>query len=375
MRSVARQFGLSLSTVQHWVRRAGTQRLDRIDFATHATGPASPVNRTPAHLEDRILDLRKTLKIDSDLGEYGALAIHRELHQTQLGWIPSIRTIGRILERRGALDGVRRQRRPAPPLGWYLPEVVSGYAEVDAFDIIEDLRIQDGPLIDVLNAISLHGGLVASWPQRSPIKAIWTQDCILNHWRQIGLPGYGQFDNDTRFQGAHHHPDSLGRVIRICLQLGVVPVFIPPAESGFQATIESYNGRWQRLVWHRFHHQNLTALTRRSDRFVKAVCTKQAERIERAPARRPFPLAWKLNFQRPVAGRVIYLRRTDEKGRVRFLGHTWSVDRHWLHRLVRCEVFLDHSYIRMFALRRRDPDHQPLLNEVPYVFPNKSFTE
>ena len=375
MRSVARRFGLSLSTVQHWLGRAGSQRLDRVDFTTHPTGPASPVNRTPAHLEEQILDLRRTLKIDSDLGEYGAVAIHRELLRAHLDGVPSVRTIARILERRGAVDGSHRPRRPAPPLGWYLPDVARGDAEVDAFDLIEDLRIQDGPLIDVLNAISLHGGLVASWPKASPFRALWTQDCILDHWRRIGLPGYGQFDNDTRFQGAHHYRDSLGRIIRICLQLGVTPVFIPPGESGFQASIESYNGRWQRFVWRRFHHPNLPALARRSHRFVKAVCVKQAARIEHAPARRPFPQDWNLNLQRPATGCVIYLRRTDEQGRVQFLGRTWSVDRLWPHRLVRCEVLLNHSCIRMFALRRRDPGHQPLLNEVPYTFPNKPFKE
>jgi hypothetical protein len=73
------------------------------------------------------------------------------------------------------------------------------------------------------------------------------------------LPDYAQFDNSTIFQGSRK-PDSLGKVIRFCLILGVVPVFVPLHETGFQASIESYNGRWQRGVWQRFHFDNLRAV-------------------------------------------------------------------------------------------------------------------
>lgn len=376
MRAVARHLGVTLSTVQYWMHRAGDQRLDRIDFSSHTTGPSTPANRTALPIENRVLHLRRTLQHHSDLGEYGAAAIQRELiRQAHTPPVPSIRTIGRILERRGALDGTRRLRRPAPPLGWYLPEVAGHRAEVDAFDIIEDLRIEKGDLVDVLNAISLHGGLVASWPRKSPFRARWTQSCLLDHWRQVGLPGYAQFDNDTRFQGAHQFPDSIGRVIRMCLALRVVPIFIPPGETGFQAAIESYNGRWQRAVWRRFHHNDIPALSRRSDRFVEAVRAKHTERMERSPARRPFPEGCRLNLHGKPTGRLIYLRRTDEQGHVRFLGHTWKVDSHWPHRLVRCEVLLDQNCVQLFALRRRDPEHQPLLNEVAYEFPNRPFIE
>ena len=52
-----------------------------------------------------------------------------------------------------------------------------------------------------------------------------------------------------------------------------------------------------------------------------------------------------------------------------------TVDRHWLHRLVRAEVNLDDNTIRFFALRRREPTDQPLLNKVPYTLPKRPFQE
>src|SRR5688500_13057011 len=39
-RDVARHFGVALSTVQLWVARAGSQRLDRVDWADRPDGPA-----------------------------------------------------------------------------------------------------------------------------------------------------------------------------------------------------------------------------------------------------------------------------------------------------------------------------------------------
>jgi hypothetical protein len=316
-------------------------------------------------LEDLVLQIRRELHDHSDLGEFGAAAIGRELLQRGLAAPPSLRTIGRILERRGALDARRRVRRPAPPVGWYLPEVAAHRAELDAFDIVEGLVIKGGPEVVVLNGISLHGGVIESWP-RTHITAAVTRAALVEHWRAVGLPAYAQFDNDTRFQGPHQYPDTIGSVIRLCLSLGVVPVFAIPHEMGIQAAIESLNGRWQAKVWARFHHPSLEALQAQSAKYVLASRQRAAARIEAAPPRRPFPAQWRLQLRVPVQGHIIYLRRTNAQGSATLLGHTFQVDPVWSHRLVRCQVDLDAAVIRFYALRRREPDRQPLLREVPY---------
>src|SRR5262252_6553890 len=89
--------------------------------------------------EDLVLTLRQQLRDTSDLGEFGAATIHREWLARGLADPPSIRTIGLILERRGALHRRRRTRRPPPPPGWYLPAVADGRAELDSFDLVEGL--------------------------------------------------------------------------------------------------------------------------------------------------------------------------------------------------------------------------------------------
>lgn len=371
---VARQFRVPRSLVQRWLQRAEGQRLDRVDWSNRLPGRRQPVNKTPTELEDLVLSLRRELKETSALGEYGAAAIRWELQRRRIRPLLSTRTIGRILERRGVLDGRRRVRRPAPPRGWYLPKLAARRAELDSFDIVEGLVIRGGMNVEVLNGISLHGGLPASWP-KATITAKTVVKALLQHWRGHGLPTYVQFDNDTVFQGPHHHPDTVGRVTRLCLSLKVIPIFTPPQETGFQAAIENFNGRWQAKVWSRFTHPSRRALQSRSAKFITASRRRAAARIENAPARRPFPKDWKLNLQATPEGCIIFLRRTDAKGQVRLLGHVFPVDTNWPHRLVRAEVDLTRKRIRFYALRRRDLTYQPLLHEVHYEFPRRPFHE
>src|SRR5262245_29239020 len=223
IRAVAPRFGVSPSTVVYWVARAKGQRLDRVDWADRSRAPHH-TQRTAAALEEQVLRLRRQLRQESDLGAYGADAIQQALREQGLPDLPSVRTIHRILQRRGALDRRRRVRRPPPPRSWYLPDLARGRAELDSFDIVEGLVIQGGPEVEVLNGVSLHGGLPVSWPMAASVTAKMTVTSLLEHWRAVGLPHYAQFDNDVIFQGTHRYPDALGRVIRACLSLGVTPV-------------------------------------------------------------------------------------------------------------------------------------------------------
>ena len=188
--------------------------------------------------------MRTALREHSVLGEYGLDAIGLALHEGgSVQRVPERTTIYRVLARHGVLDGAHRQRRPAPPKGWYLPDLADAQAELDTFDFIEDLKIADGPLVSVLTGTSLHGALGDAWPMERP-SARATLPVLLERWRCEGLPTYAQFDNDTIFQGGHRFADSIGRISRLCLALQVIPVFAPPRELGFQNAIEGFNGLW-----------------------------------------------------------------------------------------------------------------------------------
>jgi hypothetical protein len=99
-------------------------------------------------------------------------------------------------------------------------------------------------------------------------------------------------------------------------------------------------------------------LRRRSDRFVAAHHIKSQERRETAPPRLQWPPE---PLQIRADPKAIFIRRTDDQGRVRLLANAFAVDPNWKHRLVRCEVYLRSQTILCFGLRRTQPEHQPLL--------------
>ena len=377
LRQVAAAFGVSVSTVAHWVEHAQGIRIDRVSFASRKPGHAW--NRTNAIIEQRILRTRRALREKSVLGEYGADAIGVALQERAVARSPALAaqaparaTIYRVLERHGALDATHRQRRPAPPKGWYLPDLAAAESELDSFDFIEDLKIADGPLVSVLTGVSLHGALTAAWIMPQPGARV-TVEALLGHWRAYGLPDYAQFDNATIFQGTHRFADTIGRVSRLCLALRITPVFAPPREPGFQNPIEGFNALWQAKVWQRHHFRNPTALESVSARYIAAHRAKTATRRAAAPQRRRFPACFTFDLRAPLAGSMIFLRRSNEHGDVHLLGRTFRVAEHWLHRLVRCEVDFTRQQIRFHALRRREPADQPLLRQVHYPRPSKLF--
>lgn len=370
VRAVAREFGVDVSTVSFWVARSAGQRLDRYSFADHKRGRAW--NRTQTSIEQRILQTRAQLRELSVLGEYGADAIERALREELPATLVSRATINRVLRRHGATDVHGRVRRPAPPKGWYLPEVMAGRAEVDCFDFIEDLKIAEGPLVNVLTAKSLHGALTDAWVLMQ-MTAKGSVACLQGRWQRNGLPVYAQFDNDTVFQGAHQFADTVGRVSRLCLALGVIPVFVPPLEHGMQNTIESFNGLWQAKVWQRHRVASIAELQACSDRYIAAHRARTQSAAEAAPPRLPMPKHLELNPHTPLTGQIIFIRRTSESGHAHLLGRRFAVSPDWPHRLVRCEVDFDHHCIRCFALRRRAPTEQPLLATIEYHRPDKPF--
>ncbi len=55
------------------------KRLDRADFSDQPDEPHKVANRTSVEIERQALQLRRELKEQSNLGEFGAAAIHRVL--------------------------------------------------------------------------------------------------------------------------------------------------------------------------------------------------------------------------------------------------------------------------------------------------------
>jgi len=370
LREVAKKFNETKSTVQRWVAFAEEKRLDRIDFQSKKSGPRKPKNKSSVKIEKRVLRLRKYLKEKSILGLHGAEAIRDEMLRRGDHNVPTSRTIANILKRNGMVDRRVRIRRPAPPPGWYLPGLLQRKQELDSFDILEGLYLHGGQEVQFLNGISLHGNLLHSLSKET-ITAENTVLALIEHWKQLGLPKYVQFDNDMVFQGPRKE-NAIGKVIRLCLSLKVIPVFVTPYEQGFQGKIERFNREIQEKFWQRRRFKSLKEIERRLEEYVQTHRLAHQGEIVTAPRRRPFPKRWKRDDTKLLRGKIIYLRRTDGSGRIRFLERDFLVSEHWINRLVRAEVDLDEGKVQFFALRRADWKSQRLLKTSHFSLSKKT---
>lgn len=354
-RDVARRFRVGVATVALWVQRARGRPLVRVDWRDRPDRPHRLSGRTSPGLVRAILRLRRHLARHDALGEHGPSAIRRHLLASgQLA--PCARTIARWLARCGQ-SGRERWRRPAPPKGWYLPDLAAGRAEADSADVVEGLRLRRGGRVEVLNVLGLWG----EQPDSLVAEAITTTAVIAQlsaRWRRDGRPAYVQFDNDTIFSGAHARRAYFGRLVHWCLCLGVTPVFAPPAELGFQAAIEAYNRRWQERVWRRWRHRSRPDLQGRSAAFVVGYRqVKAAQGLEHQSLRS----AWDEPGLEPRSQRIVLLRRLDEHGALQLCAQRLRIAPRWAHRLVRCEIDVHHQRVCCYGLIRREPQRQPLL--------------
>jgi len=373
LRQVAKAFGETKSTVGRWVVHAHGQRLDRVDFHDQKSGTNKPQNKSSGKLEKRVLQLRKYLKAKSILGLHGADAIQEEMHRRGDKGVPARSTINNILKRNGLLDKRTRIRRPAPPPGWYFPGLQQRKQELDSFDILEGLYLHGGQEVQLLNGLSLHGNLLHSVANETQT-AENTVLALIEHWKQFGLPKYVQFDNDMVFQGPRRE-NVIGKVIRLCLSLKVIPVFTTPYEQGFQGKIERFNREIQEKFWRRKRFKSIKEVSKHLAEYVQAHRLANQEKIVLAPRRRPFPKRWKRNDKKTPSGKIIYLRRTDGEGWVRFLERDFFVSEHWVNRLVRVEVDLDENKVRFYALRKVDWQSQRLMKTVKFGLPKNTTSD
>jgi hypothetical protein len=187
LREVAEIFKESKSTVQRWVKFSSGKRLERVDFYDKKSGSEVPPNKYSQRVEHRVLTVRKFLKEKSILGLFGPDTIRNAMLEQGDREVPSRQAIANIIKRHGLVDRRVRVRRPAPPPGWYLRDLVSKRVELDSADIVEKLYLKGGQEVQLFNVISLHGSLLSS-VANNVITAEIVIDALTERWQQVGLP-------------------------------------------------------------------------------------------------------------------------------------------------------------------------------------------
>ncbi len=202
-----------------WLERYQTGEAEW--YREHSRRPIRLPSRTPAELEEIVKHVRLQLY---NRGEFcGAQAIRWQIEEEGIEPLPSIRTIGRILARLGLTH--RRTGRYEPKGKSYPALDAPRPGFVHQSDFVGPCYLRTPIRFYSLNSVDLATGRCAVEPvlggKDTVVDALWAT------WLRLGFPKYQQVDNEAVFYGSPRHPRGMGKLIRLCLPLGIRAVLHP----------------------------------------------------------------------------------------------------------------------------------------------------
>lgn len=242
---------------------------------------------------------------------------------------PSLSTIQRVLKRHHLTS-----QAPKPSRRAYRPHPLAPYPDaVHATDIITRW-ITGGEVVQTFNTVDVYSNDAYSTSHATKTAATACEH-LLQTWQQLGVPDMAQFDNESAFSGGHH-PWVLGRVVRLCLYMGIEVLFIPLGEADYNSPVETFNHLWAQRFWGLHHFTRRRDVSRVQRTFLAwyrshYIAPRQPDTPEHMRLGAPMHTlatrdATGLPHRLPIcAGRVHAVRRVSPEGWVRFLNQSLRV--------------------------------------------------
>ena len=266
------------------------------------------------------------------VGLHGVQAVPGELRKRRvLRHIPSLSTIKRILRQAGILP---RHRRTEKDIYFPHPTPTARY-RIQAMDWTERY-LEGGAKVYAFHTIALDTRACTQ-----TIRPDKTTATVIAHarkvWKTQGIPAALQMDNDAAFCGGYKAPRTFGKFVRLCLYVGIEPIFIPFGEAARNGDVEQVHPLWDKAIWRRRHFRSVAHVQRSTPEFerwymrqyqppkLQGQTPQQAEQhVERRRLTEPQGRALPDDF--PIsAGRVHFIRQVSETGEVEILNETWHV--------------------------------------------------
>lgn len=214
-----------------------------------------------AEIEKLILLTRKELE-KQPFRQYGPQSIFYELKQKGIE-PPPVWTIARVLKRNNA---VRIKR-----LTKYLSKGKKypyDYILCQQMDYIGP-RYLYTKLRFYINTLICQDTHFAQAFVYDNYRSETTCKSLINFWKNAGIPDFIQMDNSISFWGSLIRPNAFGKVIKLCLLLGVVPIFIPVREPWRNGIIERFNNTYQSSVLKARQYNSLNELQKTTSDFCQ----------------------------------------------------------------------------------------------------------
>ena len=272
---ICKSLDKSRSWLQKWIMRYNSvnNRNKNEWFKDESKAPKNVSRKTDSVIEDLVVNVRKSLMEgtteDTKYRCIGADEIQFRMHE--LGYseadTPSLSTIKRIIKRNGLVVQKRKRYVRCKSKKRYTLLNATKANEVHQMDFVGPRHIKGYGRISSLNLIDVvsRKAHIQQYAGQTMDNVI---EFLLGFWAENAIPNYLQMDNSASFIGDLIHPRHFSRVVRLCLHVGVEPVFIAPRKPWMNGVIEDFNGDFGEKLWVREHWIDLEHIRRGAKMFL-----------------------------------------------------------------------------------------------------------
>lgn len=244
---IAKRLKKSRRWVYRWITRYDREPGDQ-SLENHSSAPKKGAEKYPPKIKAMALQARRDRKAGRRKYPYalvGAEAIHYELRALGVLPLPPSRTIHFWLQQAHEIEPHAKVRKASNPTYPVLPcATVNAVHEVDLKGPFYLKGSSQKYYLIVVRDVFGKKVALRVLKEKEMERII---DFLVAVWQEIGLPDFLQMDNGLEFRGSNAYPRSLSRLVRVCFDAHVHPVFIPPREPWRNGVIENLNGLIQRL--------------------------------------------------------------------------------------------------------------------------------
>jgi transposase InsO family protein len=257
---IYQSFGRSNVWFFKWLKRY--QRHDP-DWSTDLSRkPYTPPARIKKHMEQAIINIRKQLE-KTPYAQIGALTI--QWHLEQKGFAIPLSTINKVIKRNHLIR--KKPVYQSKSINYPALEVTRSNV-LHQFDVVGPRYLKsDGPFYSA-NIIDAYDRRCVVNPLRRQTKTDIIH-ALIRSWQMLGLPQYLQMDNKLSLRGSNRYPHSVGLVIRLCLYLGIQPVFIPIQEPWRNGIIEKFQDVFDKTFFRVQRFKNFRQVAQQASKFER----------------------------------------------------------------------------------------------------------
>ena len=324
--------------VYKWLKRAKSEQADW--YLDQSRAPQNKPGKIRKDLEQAIVSSRiKLANRDSPDTKYafcGAVAIHQELNNLGYRNKPSLSTIYRVLKRNGLIAKQDKDAKEKPSKKFY-PHITPRHpGHLHQLDLVTPRYITGFGVINSVNRIDVFTAQ-ANLEQYQSKGADSVISFIIDDWKSFGIPLYLQLDNEACFRGSMYYSRTFGKLSRFCLNFGVELVFIPFNEPWRNAHIESFNSRFDKMLWQSIAFKDLEHLRSESKKFRDKHNNYQEYRKNTFAKQKlksyqtrylPESFSFDVSQNLPITrGRLHFVRMVKEDGNINILNEDFYIDK------------------------------------------------